>query len=436
MAIIRIQCLKEHFIPFTKLNNDWKGDKRYPEQAIQRFIAYNKDVFSFLGVSASLDEVNFEKGLRIIASNYIGAAPLRKPSSGKYYTDIQITSRFGENVSEIVYLLKDVLEPDFLDKNLYHKDQLSAPFYFDCVNYFNSFLKAIQEPWNKFDTIKKVESHPCSSTNWSKYSIQSINPDNALKFENKKNILSREHKEWQELIYVLNIAIYEFESIKTPLSIRLRCFSVVSALKRYLNVHSCIKPITKFQLHSYEPAIIGELKTNANKLLEHNTENSKSWRIDSAELFERYVQYIMIQIGKINNANVICNNKFTITGNHLPTWTLRYLEPDIIFNKKDALYFVDAKYKSHMLNLQSSSGILKEAFREDLHQILAYSSFDTSKYKSSILIYPCDKLKILKLDAINNIKDIHNYIYLIGIPFTTVGYNNLVKQLSEVLKLA
>lgn len=392
--------------------------------------------FLFLGVSASLDEVNFEKGLRIIASNYIGAAPLRKPSSGKYYTDIQITSRFGENVSEIVYLLKDVLEPDFLDKNLYHKDQLSAPFYFDCVNYFNSFLKAIQEPWNKFDTIKKVESHPCSSTNWSKYSIQSINPDNALKFENKKNILSREHKEWQELIYVLNIAIYEFESIKTPLSIRLRCFSVVSALKRYLNVHSCIKPITKFQLHSYEPAIIGELKTNANKLLEHNTENSKSWRIDSAELFERYVQYIMIQIGKINNANVICNNKFTITGNHLPTWTLRYLEPDIIFNKKDALYFVDAKYKSHMLNLQSSSGILKEAFREDLHQILAYSSFDTSKYKSSILIYPCDKLKILKLDAINNIKDIHNYIYLIGIPFTTVGYNNLVKQLSEVLKLA
>lgn len=436
MAIIRIQCLKEHFIPFTKLNTDWKGDKRYPEQAIQRFIAYNKDVFSFLGVSASLDEVNFEKGLRIIASNYIGAAPLRKPSSGKYYTDIQITSRFGENVSEIVYLLKDVLEPDFLDKNLYHKDQLSAPFYFDCVNYFNSFLKAIQEPWNKFDTIKKVESHPCSSTNWSKYSIQSINPDNALKFENKKNILSREHKEWQELIYVLNIAIYEFESIKTPLSIRLRCFSVVSALKRYLNVHSCIKPITKFQLHSYEPAIIGELKTNANKLLEHNTENSKSWRIDSAELFERYVQYIMIQIGKINNANVICNNKFTITGNHLPTWTLRYLEPDIIFNKKDALYFVDAKYKSHMLNLQSSSGILKEAFREDLHQILAYSSFDTSKYKSSILIYPCDKLKILKLDAINNIKDIHNYIYLIGIPFTTVGYNKLVKQLSEVLKLA
>lgn len=284
--------------------------------------------------------------------------------------------------------------------------------------------------------MKHYQSHPCSSTNWSKYSIQSINPDNALKFENKKNILSREHKEWQELIYVLNIAIYEFESIKTPLSIRLRCFSVVSALKRYLNVHSCIKPITKFQLHSYEPAIIGELKTNANKLLEHNTENSKSWRIDSAELFERYVQYIMIQIGKINNANVICNNKFTITGNHLPTWTLRYLEPDIIFNKKDALYFVDAKYKSHMLNLQSSSGILKEAFREDLHQILAYSSFDTSKYKSSILIYPCDKLKILKLDAINNIKDIHNYIYLIGIPFTTVGYNNLVKQLSEVLKLA
>lgn len=77
MSIIRMRCLQERFIPFAELNKVWKWDKRYPEQAIQRFIAFNKAVFSFLGVSAQFEEVNYEKGLRLIASNFIGAAPLR-----------------------------------------------------------------------------------------------------------------------------------------------------------------------------------------------------------------------------------------------------------------------------------------------------------------------------------------------------------------------
>lgn len=432
--MIKIQCLQECFISFTKLNAEWKVDKRYPEQAIQRFITFNREVFSFLGILATLDEVNYEKGLRLVTSKYVGAAPLRNPSSGKYYTDIQIKSRFGENISELAYLLKDTLEPDYLDKELQHSDHLRAPFYFDCINYFNSFIKAMQEPWNKFDTITKVESHPCSSTNWSRYIQNSINPNNVLRFENRKNTLSREHKEWQELIYVLNIAINEFDSIKTPLFIKQRYFSEVSLFKKFLTNHPRMNPISMFQIHSFEPRKIKELKENANKLLTHNTANNKSWRIDSAELFERYVQYIINCVGKAYGARIICNNKIPIKGRNRPIWMLNYLEPDIILQKKGILHFIDAKYKAHMLNPQSSSSVLKETFRADLHQVLAYSSFDSSKDKTVILIYPCNKFKRIKLEAINNIRYTHNHIFLIGLPFTTVGLNTLIKQVSRVLR--
>lgn len=434
MSIIRIQCLQECFISFTKLNADWKGDKRYPEQAIQRFIIFNREVFYFLGISAGLDEFNYEKGLRLTALNFVGAAPLRMPSSGKYYTDIQIISRFGENISELAYLLKDTLEPDYLDKELHHPDHLRAPFYFDCINYFNSFLKAIPEPWNKFDTITKVESHPCCSTNWSRYVQNLINPNNALKFENRKNILSRKHKEWQELTYMLNIALSEFESFKTPSSIKQRYFSMVSVLKRYLIEHQRVCPLAKFQIHCFEPVKIKELKENANKLFEHNTVNNKSWRIDSAELFERYVQYVLRHVGKISGAHVMSNNKFPIGGDHRPAWVIRYLEPDIILHKEDTFYFADAKYKAHMFNAQSSSDVFKEAFRSDLHQVLAYSSFDSSKDKTAILVYPCDKFKNIRLEAVNKIGDVHNQVFLIGLPFTTVGLDVFIDRLSEVLR--
>lgn len=433
MSIIRLQCLQECFISFNKLSTEWK-DRRYPEQAIQRFIVLNRDVFAFLGIIASIDEVNYEKGLRLTASKFVGAAPLRTPTTGKYYTDIQVMPRFGENISELAYLLRDTLEPDYIDKELFHPDYLRAPFYFDCINYFNSFLKAIPEPWNKFDTIIKIESHPCSSTNWSKYAQASINPDNALQFENRKNILSKNHKEWQELTYMLGVAISEFDSIKTPLSIKQRYISELSILKKYLNEHQKLSPIVKFQIHSFEPSKIKDLKEKANKLLEHNISNNKSWKIDSAELFERYVQYILTQVGKVIGAQVLSNIKFSIKRDHSPAWMLRYLEPDVVIHKNETFYFADAKYKAHMLNVSSHSDVFKETFRSDLHQVLAYSSFDSSKDKMAMLFYPSDKFKDIKLEIVNRIGNVRNDVHLIGLPFTSIGLDVFINKLSEVFR--
>ncbi|MCF0185644.1 MAG: hypothetical protein HUJ98_04040 [Bacteroidaceae bacterium] len=435
MSVIRVQCLQNVFIPFKKLNAYWKiKDKRYPEQAIQRFLTFNKEAFAFLGLNASLDEVNYEKGLSIIASNFVGAAPIRLPSSGKYYSDIQITSRFGENISELAFLLKDTLEPEYLDKDLYQSDNLRAPFYFDCINYFNTFIKALSEPWNKFDTIIKIETHPCSSTNWSKYVRESYDIAKTLQYSNKKNVLSRDHNEWQKLTFMLSMALSEFASFKTPSTIKLRYSSVVSILSRYLNEHQRVKPMTMFQIHSFEPAIIKELKKCANILLEHNSANKKAWRIDSAELFERYVQYILRQVGKISGAHVMSNNKFPIYGNYRPAWVIKYLEPDVIMHKDDTFFFADAKYKAHMLNVQSSAEVFKEAFRSDLHQVLAYSSFDSSRNKTAMLVYPCNKFKNIRLEAVNKIGNVQNQIFLIGLPFSTVGLDAFVDQVSNIFR--
>lgn len=100
-----------------------------------------------------------------------------------------------------------------------------------------------------------------------------------------------------------------------------------------------------FQIRAFDTPKIKKLKENANKLLAHNSTNSKSWRIDSAELFERYVQYILRQVGDICGAHIMCNKKISITGEHRPTWVLRYLEPDIVLHKENKFYFADANIK-------------------------------------------------------------------------------------------
>lgn len=440
MPIISLKCLDDTFIPFHKLNLNWKVDKRYPEKAIQRFIIFNKDVLQFLGITARIEEINCEVGIQLITSKYVGVAPLRAPATGKYYADIEISSRFGENVSDVAFLLRDTLESEYLDRDIQHQSLLRAPFYFDCINYFNAFIDAIYEPWNRFDVSVKSEFHPAGSTNWTKHALNSYDPKKTLLFENRRNIQSRNHKEWQELVYVLGIAINEFNTSKTPVSIRLKFSDILTNLNRYFQTHTSVSRSELFKIQAFDSPRIKTIKECANKLLLHETANTKAWRIDSAELFERYVQYILTLVGKRIGARVINNKRFTIRSKSSAKWLLRHLEPDIVLQHNDHLYFADAKYKSHMFNTNTNTDFLRDTFRQDLHQILAYSSFNPSKDKISLLVYPFRndnsksmKGNTIKLESVNPLANVRNKIFLIGIPILTTGLDNIVNQIANIL---
>lgn len=91
----------------------------------------------------------------------------------------------------------------------------------------------------------------------------------------------------------------------------------------------------------------------------------------------------------------------------------------------EQLWHIDAKYKAHALNTRFQSESLKESFRSDMHQILAYSSFDVSAKKCSALVYPYfapeengQKVKILTIEVAPHQSSVKNRLYLIGIPFS------------------
>ena len=109
MANIQMQCLSERFITFTELNKNKRCDKRYPEQALQRFITLNHKTFSFLGVSVAIQEREGHVGLAFSSGKFVGCAPLRTPFNGKYYLDFVVTSRFGEDIADIANLLQSTL---------------------------------------------------------------------------------------------------------------------------------------------------------------------------------------------------------------------------------------------------------------------------------------------------------------------------------------
>ena len=140
------------------------------------------------------------------------------------------------------------------------------------------------------------------------------------------------------------------------------------------------KMVKSIPVHMADPIIIKGLKETANRILSHQNSSHYAWRIDFAEFFERYIQFMIADVARSKGARLTKNPKYSVSGNK-PDWSLNYLEPDIVVDRGDVQYIIDAKYKSHMYNLRNHGDDLKEAFRHDLHQVLAYSSFGKSTRK-------------------------------------------------------
>jgi 5-methylcytosine-specific restriction endonuclease McrBC regulatory subunit McrC len=98
----------------------------------------------------------------------------------------------------------------------------------------------------------------------------------------------------------------------------------------------------------------------------------------------------------------------------------------------DIQYIIDAKYKSHMYNLNRIGEELKDSFREDFHQVLAYSSFAGNKQKHVMLIYPSNVFLSRKIDVYSGINGYSAKAYLVGISLKNSELEETIKSLSKL----
>lgn len=430
MANIRLKCLDGKFISFFELNKNFKCDKRYPEQAIHKFITLNQKNFAFLKLKAFIQEREGQIGIYIVSDKYIGSVPLQSPANGKHYADIELISRFSENVADVANLLQDYIEPEYNDMKLLDSNQMKAPVYLDCINYLNAFDKAVKYTWHRFDSIRINESIPSISTNWKQYVENIHDPNKVFVFNNSKSVQSKNHLEWYKLTYMAEYALELFLNPYTPIPLKCKVKMLINRMKSYTATHPTIIPNSLFVVNSFDPVKIKELKALANKILTHNSKNNLAWRLDSSILFERYVQYIIKKVAQKIGASSEFNIRFQLSGRNKPSWCLNYLEPDILLRKDGKIFFIDAKYKSHMFNKGDRIEGLKDTFRNDLHQILAYSSFDDSNNKVSMLVYPCSEYREIVLTARGGHINSRNKIVLAGLSLDTKDIGLMVSQLA------
>lgn len=427
-----IPVLESKRITFDVLNKSWGADNRTREIAVQKFIKRNSDSFGFLDIDAVGEYGdNGSYTLKLTASKYVGCIPLFSPKTGMVCGNLISTGRFGEDISELLSIIDEFIKPEFNERLSLSGSFVKPPLYFECQNYIDYYIKARKYKWRKFNNIEKIESKPTASTRWDKYSLKCFDPAYTFRYPNKCNVLTKEHQEWKELNYVLSLCIDEVMSSRTPIRSRMAYMNRISTLLNSFDSTS-LPIVSEVKIHMSDPIIVKQLKEAANRVLGNFASSYKAWRLDFAEFFERYTQYLLTVVARSKGAKLFCNPHYHVSGQK-PNWALHYIEPDIIIDKGEIQYVVDAKYKAHMYQINGNSDILKNTFREDFHQVLAYSSFGGRKQKHVMLIYPSDHFVSRELDVLSCINGYTAKAYLVGIPLKKSDLEETKNNLSRII---
>lgn len=408
----------------------WKGDKQSIAQCLQNFVNYNRDALTFLGIEYSLSTNDVELNLK--ASQLVGCAPLISPVTGKQLGNIIVKSEYQDDLDGIIPLLDGDIDLQYCTQlPLNDSPFVRPPIYLECIRFIEEFGKLDRTSWKKFSSFNQIQSQPSSSTDWGKYALRSSNPMMRLTYPNRVNRLITEHNEWLDLMYVLSIAIDEIQQNSTPKSVQHNYINHLPQLKQLIP-YKRISPVKELKIHTHDPINIQNIKSIGNNILKNQTTLACAWTFNIAKLYERYVQYIFGRVMHKMGGNIHCNNKYRITGQR-PSWCLNYLEPDILLRYRNKEVIVDAKYKSHMMNLHVNTETLRNSFREDLHQVLAYSSLSDSKDKTIVFCYPCSSVihKSMTVSSSFNCSQIK--IYLLGIPVNKAKTEETIKYIFTLL---
>lgn len=405
--------------------------------AIHKFISLNQDVLAFLDVSAVCEGYDPFAELQFTTGKYIGAVPLRSPVNGKQIGDFVVRPRFSddkflfEQLTKILLMLKVSIEPEYLDTMpLASGEMVRPPRYYDALKFVTAYADAIKVNWHKFRTIDHSHPYPKTSTNWLRYIENENDVNKKLVFPSRDNELSPQHPEWRQAKMVFEIAKEELQRPTTPMTIRFQSRELIQSISIKSN-HILPMPIKQFTLHAYEPKAIKAMKNQANVFLNAHSKEVSAWRIDIADLFEKYVQHTVQTIVREMPARLYKNPRFTVRG-YLPSWGLKHLEPDALIETDRISVAIDAKYKVHYYSRNQTSTILKETHRADLHQILSYCSFSTAKYKAGMLFYPSNKYSSQSFYYTNPYNGTQTEVVIVGLPFEAEIKNETIQGLTSL----
>ena len=259
-----------------------------------------------------------------------------------------------------------------------------------------------------FEIIHSEEKIPKGKINWTTYSTRSIPTANFFKIPCQYPSLIDDRELISTIHFTLKKQLASLENQRNMAGVVLVLIELCQSLLKRVSYISPRPPspllFTKWISGTFHTDIFRdgiqalEWVIDEKGLAGLSSIQGIPWMLSMDEFFEAWIETLTARLVRDIGGNIYVGRKReTITSIHwdIPyTGTQKYLLPDSIIEREDAVFIFDAKYKQHWeeinrLNWSEIEEDIQERHRNDLLQAIAYSTLRSEKKIVTFLIYPC-----------------------------------------------
>lgn len=375
----------------------------------QQFLRQNRGILKDFGIESRVNYDGFSVDIHVKASGQVGAIPLLSPTSGRPDYGLVIKPRFGwKGIGPMLGAMGWKILPTPLRLPLLPRSDRKIPPWVISTTILLRIERLLKQLDRRFEFTQSDLSAPRGQINWPRYAEVKMSRGNFLRVPCRFPDL-REDRELKGAIhYTLRKQLSSLQSQRTAGVVVLQLLRLCQSLLEKVRDIPAILP-SQNSLNSW---LRGSINTEAFR----EGIQAVEWTVDDRGLaglgdlqglpwvlpmdvfFEAWVETVVGQLAK-RSGGILRTGRQKQTTTPLgwnPPYlgSQRYLLPDIVLERENETIIFDAKYKNHWeeINRDGWFGIdkeLQERHRNDLLQVLAYSTVAESKRVVCCLAYPC-----------------------------------------------
>lgn len=386
-----------------------QGDPAREAKLAHHFVQLNAQTLAQFCIEARVDFDGSRVFIVFLAGPQIGAFPLISPISGKADVTLIVRPRFGwSGLGRSLGLSGFKIIPQILQLPLLSKTEREIPPWILSATILPRLKAMLASLSRRFEIVEDIRTAPRGCVDWGSYVTKKLPTMKFLEVPCRYPDLRSNRELFAAIHYVLRKQLTSLESQRYAGMVVIELMQICMTLLRIVDDVSPMPPSRKQLDCWFRAPLASKVFFDGLHAITWSTEETGlggmtdwsglPWVMSMEQFYEAWVETVFQRFTKRYGGLLrVGRRRETITP---IAWerpflgSQKFLLPDLVIEQEDRTIFVDAKYKDHLENLQKKRWTdlddeLRKRYRDDLLQVLAYSTLSDSKATTACLAYPC-----------------------------------------------
>jgi hypothetical protein len=385
------------------------GDAGREAHLAHLFIERNQKTLGQFKITARVEFDGKRVFIEFLSGPTVGAFGLISPLSGKPDVSVIVRPRFGwPGLGVSLSNSGFKIIPEILPLGLLPKTEREIPSWVLSAAILPRLRAMIQKLSRRFEILHEIRTAPAGNVDWTAYATEMVPKLKLLDVPCRHPDLVNNSELRAAIHFALRKQLSSLESQRDAGTVVFELMQICTNLIRAVDDVVPRAPSPR-QIESWfrTPLATAPFLEGLNAITWTTDDTGLGgmtdwrglpWAMSMEQFYEAWVETVCTRfIRRFGGRLKVGRRRETVTP---ISWERAYLGsqkfllPDIVIEQEDRTIYVDAKYKDHWEELRQHRWMdleaeIRERHRDDLLQVLAYSTLSDAKAITACLAYPC-----------------------------------------------